>query len=228
MKVADEVWVAAALLQSENPERDDFAGREIKERARREGWALRPGFHQHVSSHCVANKPADPANHRMLFEDSRGRRRLYRTGDPCHQDREQGKVRPEKQDILQQYQNLIDWYDAVYSKQPSRQSPTPSNINSRAVLAREGKFGKPSSLNAQEGTSAPGTAFVSSAGALVIPEELRKKFGIGEGTRLSIYKEGEHLVLQPVTKEYVRSLVGCCKGGPSMVEAREREHRTEK
>jgi len=34
--------------------------------------------------------------------------------------------------------------------------------------------------------------------------------------------------LQPVTDEFIRSLVGCCKGEDSLVEAREREHRIEK
>ncbi len=33
---------------------------------------------------------------------------------------------------------------------------------------------------------------------------------------------------QPVTEEFIRSLVGCCKGEDSLVEARERDHRIEK
>jgi hypothetical protein len=34
--------------------------------------------------------------------------------------------------------------------------------------------------------------------------------------------------LQPVNDAFIRSLVGCCKGEDSLVEAREREHRLEK
>ena len=44
-KVADEVWIAVALLHRENPKREDFTISEIVERARREkiAGALRPG-----------------------------------------------------------------------------------------------------------------------------------------------------------------------------------------
>jgi hypothetical protein len=34
--------------------------------------------------------------------------------------------------------------------------------------------------------------------------------------------------LRPVDDEFIRSLVGCCKGEDSLVEAREHEHRLEK
>ena len=222
MKVAEEAWVATALLQAEHPERQDFAVQEIKQRARQEGWVLRPGFHQHVSSHCVANKPADPANHRMLYEDSRGRKRLYREGDPCHPDRQQGKVRPEKYDLPQQYQDLTDWYDSLYARRSSLQQTGPNKTSlkgSSSKLPDQSSPGIPVS---------PATAYVSSAGAFVIPEDLRKELGIQEGTRLGIYREKDRLVLQPITKEFIRSVVGCAKGETSLVEARELQHRAEK
>jgi hypothetical protein len=34
--------------------------------------------------------------------------------------------------------------------------------------------------------------------------------------------------LQPASAEFIRDLVGCCKGEESLIEALEREHRTEK
>ena len=116
MKVADEVWTSVALLHKENPERADFTVEEIKARAQRENWPIRPGFTVHASYHCLANKPANPANHRMLYEDSRGRKKLYRPGDPCHSERENGKIHPDKQDLLPAYQSLVDWYEASDSK----------------------------------------------------------------------------------------------------------------
>ncbi|MGH9544121.1 MAG: AbrB/MazE/SpoVT family DNA-binding domain-containing protein [Terriglobales bacterium] len=73
-----------------------------------------------------------------------------------------------------------------------------------------------------------GTAFVSAAGAVVIPSDLRKELGIKEGTRLSVYREKDHLVLEPITDEFIHSLVGCLKGEDSLVADREREHRIEK
>jgi bifunctional DNA-binding transcriptional regulator/antitoxin component of YhaV-PrlF toxin-antitoxin module len=218
MKVADEVWVSTALLHTENPERADFAVEEIKTRARQEKWTIRPGFNVHASYHCVANKSANPANHRMLYEDSRGRKRLYRAGDPCHSERQDGKVRPNKPDLPVQYQNLIDWYDSVYSRQSK---PNGSGASSAASAIR----GSEPEMLPLPGSS---SAYVSSAGAFVIPEDLRRELGIREGMRLGIYREKDRLVLQPITKEFIRSLVGCAKGETSLVEAREREHRTEK
>ena len=74
-KVADEVWIAVALLHRENPKREDFTVTEIVERARREKIAggLRPGFQVHVYLHCVANRPAQP----WLLSDALCHRQKY-------------------------------------------------------------------------------------------------------------------------------------------------------
>ncbi|HMD18057.1 MAG TPA: AbrB/MazE/SpoVT family DNA-binding domain-containing protein [Terriglobales bacterium] len=69
---------------------------------------------------------------------------------------------------------------------------------------------------------------VSSKGQIVIPAVLREKLGIKTGTRIAIHTEENQLILQPITAGYIDSLVGCCKGKDSLVEAREREHRIEK
>ena len=68
---------------------------------------------------------------------------------------------------------------------------------------------------------------VSSKGQIVIPAELREKLGIKPGTRVAIEQQGDRLVLQPITEEFIANLVGYCKGESSMVDAREREHRME-
>jgi AbrB family looped-hinge helix DNA binding protein len=69
---------------------------------------------------------------------------------------------------------------------------------------------------------------VSSKGQIVIPATLREQLGIQAGTRLAIQRENNHLVLQPITDEFIHSLRGCLKGKTSLVDAREREHRIEK
>jgi len=69
---------------------------------------------------------------------------------------------------------------------------------------------------------------VSSKGQIVIPAGIRDRLGIRAGTRVAIQEEDHHLVLQPITEAFIRSLRGCCKGKTSLVEAREREHRNEK
>jgi AbrB family looped-hinge helix DNA binding protein len=69
---------------------------------------------------------------------------------------------------------------------------------------------------------------VSSKGQIVIPAELRAELGIAAGTRVAIQRQDNHLILQPITEEFINSLMGCCKGEPSLVEFREREHRKER
>jgi hypothetical protein len=111
-KVADEVWIAACLLHRENPAAKDFAVEDIVARAVREGIThpLRPGVYVHVVQHCVANRPANPGNYRMLFETAPGRRRLYRKGDPHHPGRK-GKVTPIPEEIPHEYRKLLSWYE---------------------------------------------------------------------------------------------------------------------
>ena len=119
IRVADEAWIATALLHREHPEADDFSLDQIHDRAIREFRDKRPGVRQHIVSHAVASNPPDPARIRLLHSSGRGRRRLYRPGDPSHPDRF-GKMHPEKRDIPERYHSLIDWYLTEYS-QLSRQ-----------------------------------------------------------------------------------------------------------
>ena len=112
IKVADEVWIAVALLHRESPNAKDFAIDDIVERARREELSepLRPGVYVHVVQHCVANRPPNPGRYRMLFETTGGRRRLFRQGDPYHPEREGSKVVPEREEIPEEYAELLRWY----------------------------------------------------------------------------------------------------------------------
>jgi hypothetical protein len=111
VSVADEVWIATALLHREQPERPDFEKWEIVERAAREGLVepQRPGVSAHISSHAVAGKKPQPNNYRMLVETDRGRRRLFREGDYYHPER-RGKVTPSPDDLPSEYLYLLDWY----------------------------------------------------------------------------------------------------------------------
>jgi hypothetical protein len=112
LKVADEVWIAAALLHREHPAARDFSVDEIVQRAEREGMhkPLRRGVYVHVIQHCVANRPPNPARYRMLFETAPGRRRLFRKGDSYHPDREGAKITPESEDLTHGHNALLGWY----------------------------------------------------------------------------------------------------------------------
>jgi AbrB family looped-hinge helix DNA binding protein len=62
-------------------------------------------------------------------------------------------------------------------------------------------------------------ATVKAKGQVVIPVELRRKFGIDEGTRVAFFEEDGRLLLQPVTDEFIDSMCGIVagKGLPSRV-----------
>jgi AbrB family looped-hinge helix DNA binding protein len=55
-------------------------------------------------------------------------------------------------------------------------------------------------------------SYATVKGQIVIPSKIRKKYGIKAGTKIEILDEGERIVLQPITREYVRSLRGKYKG----------------
>jgi hypothetical protein len=113
LKVADEVWIATALLHRERPDTTDFSIEEIVERAQREDLygSLRPGVYVHVVQHCVANRPPNPGRYRILYETSDGRRRLFRKGDPEHPDRRDAKSTPAMKDLPHGYTDLLTWYE---------------------------------------------------------------------------------------------------------------------
>src|SRR5947209_20083927 len=98
IRIADEVWIAAALLHREHPGAADFSSQEIEARLVREGLTddKRSGVQPHLSLHCVANRKPNPATYRVLFETAPRRRRLFRPGDPYHPKREGGKILPDR------------------------------------------------------------------------------------------------------------------------------------
>jgi len=59
---------------------------------------------------------------------------------------------------------------------------------------------------------------VTTKGQLVIPSRLRRKYGIRKGTRVAMIEEENRIILQPLTREYIRSLRGSLKGEPSALE----------
>src|SRR5437667_12855811 len=123
VKVADEVWIAAALLHREHPEKPDFTVEEIVDRAKQEGLfkPFRRGFYVHVVQHCVANRPPNPGRYRMLFETAPGRRRLFRSGDSSDPHREGAKTSPTPQDLPENcFRGLRARYAGWGSAAPTR------------------------------------------------------------------------------------------------------------
>jgi len=137
IKVADQAWIATALLHREHPERPDFKLREIIERAAREfGFprAERKGVWQHIVGHSVASNPPTPARHRMLTKTGRGRRRLFREGDAINPDRD-GKLTPAAEDIPTKYQPLLAWYQSEYNRNGQKTQGPAGSSSPAAFLA---------------------------------------------------------------------------------------------
>jgi AbrB family looped-hinge helix DNA binding protein len=60
---------------------------------------------------------------------------------------------------------------------------------------------------------------VTTKGQLVIPSKLRRKYSIKQGTQVAFLEEGNRLVLQPLTAEFIRSLRGSLRGEPSALKS---------
>ena len=68
---------------------------------------------------------------------------------------------------------------------------------------------------------------VSTKGQIVIPAKLREELGLEPGTQLVIEREGDAIILRPLTAAYIRNLRGYFPGS-AMGELRAREHRKDK
>ena len=75
------------------------------------------------------------------------------------------------------------------------------------------------------------TAYVTIKGQLVVPARIRRRFGIKPGTRIDFIEEGERIIFQPVTREYISGFRGIFKrkgGRKSAVQELIDERRAEK
>ena len=130
VRIADRIWIAAALLQKSHPSRAAFSKAEILERLETEGLAAgveRGTVNAHLDQHLVANLLPSSGKYRMLFETSDGNLRLFRPGDLTHparlQLRKPSKILPRPQEIPQRYHYLLDWYANWSRKFPLPQAP---------------------------------------------------------------------------------------------------------
>ena len=74
----------------------------------------------------------------------------------------------------------------------------------------------------------PEVSTVTTKGQLVIPSKLRRKYSIKEGTQVAFLEQENRLVLQPLTPEFIRSLRGSLKGGPSALKALREDRKRER
>lgn len=72
------------------------------------------------------------------------------------------------------------------------------------------------------------TSVVTTKGQLVIPARLRRRFGIRQGTLVSFTEDDGRLILQPITREFLRALRGSLKGEPSALDHLLQERKLER
>jgi hypothetical protein len=130
MRIADRIWLAAALLHIGHSSRASFSKREILEKLEAEGLAAgveRGTLNAHLDQHLVANRSPSSGKYRMLFETSDGNLRLFQPGDYTHparlQLRKPSKIVPRIQEIPQRYHDLLDWYTNWSRKSSRLQAP---------------------------------------------------------------------------------------------------------
>lgn len=57
-------------------------------------------------------------------------------------------------------------------------------------------------------------AVVSTKGRVIIPAELRRKFGIEPGIRIAIEQKGNTIMMRPITPAYIDSIQGVLQRKP--------------
>jgi len=121
LTTANAVWIATALLHSENDENKTFACKEIFQKVRDQNLVQTEDVtvFAHISTHCVANTKPWPNVHRKLLRVATGRYRLYKPGDDFHPSRKNGQSAPLADEVPPKYRNLIDWYHNEYCKEIS-------------------------------------------------------------------------------------------------------------
>ena len=75
------------------------------------------------------------------------------------------------------------------------------------------------------------TAYVTTKGQLVVPARLRRKYGIVPGTKVQFIERDAEIILQPLTRQYIRGVCGLLEHAgpatPELLRERARDRRRE-
>jgi AbrB family looped-hinge helix DNA binding protein len=66
-------------------------------------------------------------------------------------------------------------------------------------------------------------ATLSTKGQIIIPAEIRQQLKLAAGTKLSIQRDGQTLILRPITPEFIDSLCGSTSGLGKLRDAMHRD-----
>ena len=72
------------------------------------------------------------------------------------------------------------------------------------------------------------SATFTSKGQLVVPAQLRRKYGIEAGTTVTLLEDQfGRITRQPITRRYLDRVRGCLASEPELLATWEKEHRAE-
>ena len=144
VKVADAVWVATAMLHESEGIHKSFSKGRISDKVIKEiDSSKNAGSIEHnISVHCLANRPARPMkdNHCKMYRESRGRYRLYRSGEDDRDPSRRGcHVEPDRERLPPEHRKWIEWYHRVYCAKKAPSAPDgPDPAGARAGRAAAG------------------------------------------------------------------------------------------
>ncbi|MCZ6647651.1 MAG: hypothetical protein O7B30_00170 [Thaumarchaeota archaeon] len=155
---ATAVWIATALLHADNKNEEAFRQSQIFRKVK-ELQLMKVSdstIRTHISSHCVANRKAQPDTHRKLFAVRNGWFRLYRPGDPYDMTRGRGRIAPLPRETPEKHRWFLNWYEDDYVK---RRAPAPTKSESPNI-----PFAK-----------------IGEGGVIKVPEEVLSRLQLGNG-----------------------------------------------
>jgi len=69
---------------------------------------------------------------------------------------------------------------------------------------------------------------ITPKGQIVIPAEIRKRYGLKPGTKVSVVERGGQIIIIPSTKDYIRSLAGIIPSSSTVLEILKEERKKDK
>ena len=143
VKVADAIWVSTAMLHASEGIHESFSRGRICDQVVKEiDSSKNAGSIMHnISVHCLANRPAKSKsdNHCKLYRESRGRYRLYRSGEDDRDPSRRGcHVEPDRERLPPEHRKWIEWYHRVYCAKKAPPPATRTRTGGRTGVMRQG------------------------------------------------------------------------------------------
>ena len=178
------VWIALATLHKENTHSDAFQAKEIANKIKELDIqsASDATVSTHISSHCVANKPAQPDTHRKMIRMRQGWYRLFVEGEPYDDTRKNGQIVPLPEMIPEKFHNLIKWYHNDYVKREHEKAESKFTTSMRFF---------PKSI--EEDIE---FASINTNNTIQIPDKIIKTLKIKSGDHIAFIQMGDEIILK--------------------------------